>query len=127
MDIAIKQKVLIYWAILTTLVSCAACGAWIDRLPSYAECETEPVAPRRIELGEGHWELWQGFLEITKHCLYHDEILECVEFPHASKLSLEDCRLATDLAELVCTVIGAPIEKESALGWTLNMLVGSAN
>ncbi len=60
---------------------------------------------------EPNTELYLGYVEILDHCVTRDEILDCVEFPHASQLSDRDCAFAVASAEAMCIVIGAPVEQ----------------
>lgn len=59
----------------------------------------------------GNTELYLGYVEILDHCVNQDELLDCVEFEHASKLNARDCDLAVESARLMCFLIGAPVSE----------------
>ncbi len=110
MDIAIRQRVLIYWCVFTTLITVGACGALVDRrLPPIDPCGAEVSDLAMDNAGR---DLWEGFLEITTHCLEHNELSGCEEFEYAARLSPKNCNIAQQWAEMVCTVIGAPNRME---------------
>lgn len=78
--------------------------------PSHAqEGSGTESKPAIRDVAGGNTGLYLGYIEILDHCVNWDELLDCAEFEHASKLNAKDCDLAIGAAHLMCIVIGAPV------------------
>lgn len=107
---------LVLLALALTLHRLTLDSVGVDSGDSAAPCpimigkSTGPCLP--ITIGtSGNTELYLGYVEILDHCVNQDELLDCAEFEHASKLDARDCDLAVESARLMCFLIGAPVSE----------------
>lgn len=76
---------------------------------SYAQEGSGTESKPTRDVTSGNTGLYLGYIEILDHCVNWDELLDCAEFEHASKLNPRDCDLAAGAAHVMCIVIGAPV------------------
>lgn len=71
------------------------------------------VQSEREQSNAGDPVLWLAVVELSQHCLWWDELIDCAEYPYSAQLDQADCDKASSIALSICIFAGAPMP-----GWT---------